>query len=208
MSGWRIAALVLALAGYAVLSHRLMSDMPERAWTVAALFGPLLAGVALGGWKRRHAPTLVACAAGVVLLAVVVARGGVADAKRLYVLQHAAIHAVLAWTFAMTLRPGATPLITAVARRVHERFTPAMQAYTRRLTALWVGYFVAMIGVSLAIYALAPWPWWSLYCNLLTPLAAGALFVADFAWRRWRHPEFEPVSIAHAIRAYRAQTAE
>ena len=206
MAGWRIAALVLALAGYAVLSHRLMADMPERAWTVAALFGPLLAAVAFGGWKRRHWPTLAGCALGVVAVGLVWLRGGV-DVKRLYVLQHAALHALMAWTFAITLRPGATPLITAVAARVHEHFTPEMQAYTRALTATWAGYFAGMIVVSLLIYAFAPWPWWSLYCNVITPLAAVALFVADFAWRRWRHPDFEPVTMARAIRAYRAATA-
>lgn len=207
MAGWRIAALGLALAAYAVVSHRLMSDMPERAWTVAVLFGPLLAAVAIGGWQRRHGPTLAACAAGAAVLAAVVAQGGVTDVKRLYVLQHAAIHALLAWSFAATLRPGSTPLITAVASRVHEHFPPAMQAYTRGLTLAWVLYFVAMIALSFLIYGLAPWPWWSFYCNLVTPVAAGAMFVLELAWRRWRHPEFERVSIASAVRAYRATTA-
>lgn len=208
MAGWRIAALALALAGYAVLSYWLMADMPERAWTVAALFGPLLAGVALGGWQRRHGPTLVACAVGVAVLAVVVAQGGVADVKRLYVLQHGAIHAVLAWSFAITLRHGATPLITMVARRVHETFTPEMAAYTRGLTAAWVLYFAGMIAVSLAIYAFASWEAWSLFCNIVTPLAAGAFFIGELAWRRWRHPHFERVSIESALRAYRAATAK
>jgi uncharacterized membrane protein len=194
-----------AIAALAFSSHWLMVHAPDRAWTVAALFGPLLAALAVAGWKKRHAPTLGFCAAAAALLAIVVARGGVADVSRLYVLQHGAIHLVLAWSFAMTLRGGATPLITMLAGRVHATpITPAMQAYTRRLTAVWAGYFVAMIAASLLIYALLPWPVWSFFCNLFTPASAGALFVGEYLWRYRRHPEFERASIAAAVRAYRA----
>lgn len=207
MGAWRIAAALAALAAYAAVSHALMVHWPAQPWTVAALFGPLLAGVALGGWSRRHAPTLVFCALATIAVVVVTARGGVTDVQWLYVLQHGAIHVVLAWTFAITLRPGATPLVSALAERVHTRFTPAMRDYTRRLTAAWAGYFAGMVVLSLAIFALAPWSWWSLYCNVLTPLAVGLVFAADHLWRRWRHPEFEPVSIALAVQAWRRHGA-
>lgn len=203
MGAWRIAAALAALAGYAAFSHALMVHWPAHPWTVAALFGPLLAAMAAGGWARRHGPTLAFCALATAVVVAVAVRGGVADVQWLYVLQHGAIHATLAWTFAITLRPGATPLVSALAERVHTRFTPAMRAYTRRLTAVWAGYFGGMVAVSLGIFALAPWSWWSLFCNVLTPLAVGALFAADHLWRRWRHPEFEPVSIAGAVQAWR-----
>jgi hypothetical protein len=86
------------------------------------------------------------------------------------VLQHAAIHALLGWTFAITLRGGATPLITALAERVHAQpLSAGERAYTRRADPAWVGFFVGMIGVSLALYALAPWSWWSFFCTVLTP---------------------------------------
>jgi uncharacterized membrane protein len=205
MPAWRLVAAAAALAAYALASHALMVHAPAEPWAVAALFGPLLAAAALGAWQRRHAPALVGCVGAAALLAAVVARGGLADTQRLYVLQHAAIHLVLAWTFGSTLREGATPLVSALAERVHRQFTPAMRAYTRALTRLWTLYFVAMVGVSFTIYALAPWPWWSLFCNLLTPLAAVGLFVGEYAWRRRRHPEFEPASLAAAWRAYRTR---
>jgi uncharacterized membrane protein len=119
------------------------------------------------------------------------------------VLQHAGIHLALALSFGLTLRAGSTPLITALAQGLHHRFTPAMRAYTRWLTALWAGYFGTMVGLSLLIYAMAPWSWWSLYANLLTPLAAGALLVVEHVLRYRRHPEFERVSLRAAIAAYR-----
>ena len=203
---WRIWAAGAALAAYAVLSWALMAYAPDRPWSVAALFGPLLVMLALGGVVRRHLPTVIGCVlAAAVLAFMVVARVDV-GINRLYVLQHAAIHAVLAWTFAMTLRRGSTPLITQMAERIHDDFSPAMRAYTRELTRVWVLYFLAMIAVSLAIYALAPWTWWSVFCNLVTPVAGITLFVGEHHLRYVRHPEFERVTLAQVVRAYRAAT--
>jgi uncharacterized membrane protein len=125
----------------------------------------------------------------------------------MYVLQHAGIHAALAWTFGSTLRRGSTPLVTAMAERVHERVTPAMAAYTRQVTQLWAAYFVAMIAASFALFSAAPWAWWSLFCNLVTPLAALALFCAELLWRHWRHPDFERVSMARVMHAWRSRSA-
>lgn len=204
MPHWRIVAVAAALAAYALLSYALMAYAPDRPWSVAALFGPLLVAVAIGGWVRRHAPTLLGSAAAALFLAWIVARGGGADVNRLYVLQHAAVNAGLGVSFAATLRPGATPLITLLAERIHDVFTPAMRAYTRWLTGVWVGYFVAMIVVSMLLYTLAPWPWWSFFCNVITPLAGIGLFVGEYVVRYRRHPEFERATLAQAFKAYRA----
>ncbi|MFY9514509.1 MAG: hypothetical protein WAQ05_26380 [Rubrivivax sp.] len=203
MPNWRVVAAVAALAGYALLSYGLMAWWPERPWTVAALFGPLIAAMAIGGLARRHLPTLLGCAA-LVLVVVVAARAGGVDLNRLYVLQHGALHALLAWSFGLTLRRGATPLITLLAERIHDVFTPAMRAYTRWLTQVWVCYFLGMIVLSLLIYALAPWPWWSFFCNIVTPVSAIALFVGEYMLRYRRHPEFERATLAQALKAYRA----
>lgn len=205
---WRLAGTGAALGAYALLSHVLMVQAPDRAWSVAALFGPLWAAVALGGWLRRHWPTLVACVAMLGLLSMVVARGGVGDIHLMYVLQHAGVHAALAWAFFLTLRPGQLPLITSLAERVHHTVTPAMRRYTHRLTQAWVAYFLSMIGFSFALYALAPWPWWSLFCNVVTPLAALVFFIAEHGWRRLRHPEFEPVSPARVWQAWRQRSPD
>ena len=204
MPGWRLALAAAALAAYAGLSHWLMLNAADRPWAVAVLFGPLVLAVAAAGWRQRQVPTLAACALGVAVLALVVWRGGVDDVNRMYVLQHAGIHLALAWSFALTLRPGGKALIEMLAERLHRHFTPAMRAYTRRLTLWWVLYFLGMVVVSLAVYVLAPWPWWSLYCNVLTPLAALAFFAAEHVLRYWRHPDFERVTLRTAFAAYRS----
>jgi uncharacterized membrane protein len=203
---WRIAAGVAALAGYALLSHWLMVHAADHPWAVALLFGPLVAAVAAAGWQRRQPLLLTACAAAVVVLALVVARGGVEDVNRMYVLQHAGIHAALAWLFGSSLRPGGTAFITVLAQGVHARlklrFTPEVRAYTRWVTGLWTVYFLGIIAVSLALYALAPWAWWSFFANLLTPLSALALMVGEHLQRYRRHPDFDRVSLRSAINAY------
>ena len=205
-AAWRLAAGLAALVGYALLSNWLMVHAANEPWTVALLFGPLLLAVAALGWQRRQWLTLVACAALLLVLVAVVLRGGVANAQRLYVLQHGGIHLALAWTFGLTLRAGEKALITGLAEGLHSRlkqnFTPALALYTRGVTQLWAGYFLAMVVVSAALYALAPWPWWSFYCTVLTPLAAAALFVAEYLWRYQRHPEFPRITMRAAFDAY------
>ncbi len=206
MPGWRVWAVAAVLLGYAGLSTWLMTHAPGEPWTIAALFGPLLVALAAGGIKRRHAPTLLLCAALVAALVAVVARGGV-DINALYVAQHAFMHLALAATFGVTLRAGSTPLITAAAERVHIHFSPAMRAYTTWLTKLWVAYFLGMVLVSLLVYTLAPWSWWSLFCNVVTPGAAIGLFVGEHLVRQIRHPDFEPITLAGVARAFQAQRA-
>jgi uncharacterized membrane protein len=207
MAPWGMAAAGLGLAAYSLLSWGLMAWAPDRAWTVLALFGPVLVALTAAGLQQRHLPSLAGCAALAVLLVVVWRRGGV-DVNRLYVLQHAVMHALLAGTFAVTLRPGRKALITAMAERVHpDALPPDVQAYTRRLTVAWMLFFVGMIGVSLVVYAAAPWAWWSFFCTVLTPVAAGAFFVGEYLWRRWAHPDFERVSMQRAVQAWRTRSS-
>jgi uncharacterized membrane protein len=203
MAGWALAAAGLALLAYSVLSWALMTWAPNHAWTVLALFGPLLIGLGLAGLQRRHGPTLLACAVLAVVLGLAWQRGGV-DVNRLYVLQHAGIHALLGWVFAITLRPGGKALITTMAERVHpEPLSPGERVYTRALTRAWVVFFAGMVVASLSLYALAPWSWWSFFSTVLTPVAAGSFFVVEYVWRRWRHPDFMPVSMRRAMQAWR-----
>ena len=141
MPGWRWVAAALALAGYALLSHALMVVAGNRPWAVAALLAPLVLAVATFAWQRRHAPTLVVCAAALAGLAWVGASGQALNINRMYLLQHAGIHGALGAVFATTLRRGATPLITPLsvaasgraAPSGEERYAPS-SAYTSLFT--------------------------------------------------------------------------
>ncbi len=200
-----MALSLAALVAYAIASHLLMVHAPTEPWAVAVLFGPLWLALSWAAWRQRHWLGLAACLAAGAVLVAVVAQGGVHDVQWMYVLQHGAIHLALAATFARTLLPGREALITGLAGRVHTRVTEAMHVYTRRLTAAWALYFVAMVGVSLVIFLTLPWATWSLFCNLLTPVFAVAFFALELGYRRWRHPGFERVTAARAWSAFQGR---
>ena len=204
MPSWRALAVALALAGYALLSHVLMVVAADRPWAVLVLLGPLLLGVSALALQQRHLPSLLACMmAACGLWAYVSAHEGLHRIEHLYVLQHAGIHFALGFVFATTLRHGGTPLISAFALRVHRTVTPELLRYTRQVTWAWSLYFAAMVALSLALFVAAPWWWWSVFANLVTPLAAISLFVGEFLLRYRLHPEFERITLAQALQAYR-----
>jgi uncharacterized membrane protein len=204
MPSWRLVAAGLALAGYALLSHVLMVLASDKPWAVAAVLSPLVLAVAGVAWQHRHLPTLLLCIAILGWLTWVGASGQAHSINRLYLLQHAGIHLALGCAFAYTLRPGATPLITALATRADAMMTAAKARYTRRVTTLWASYFGVMVALSLALYAWTPWWVWSMFANLATPVAAIGLFGGEH-WLRYRlHPEFERTSMLQVLRAYRS----
>lgn len=204
MPSWRFLAAGLALAGYAVLSHVLMIVAADEPWAVLVLLGPLLLGLSTVAVQQRHLPSLLACmVAACGLWAYVSAHDGPHRIEHLYLLQHAGIHFALGLVFAATLRPGTTPLISAFAARVHRTMTPALLHYTRRVTWVWSVYFGAMVVLSFGLFIAAPWWWWSVFANLVTPMAAVALFIGEYLLRYRLHPEFERATLAQALQAYR-----
>ncbi len=204
---WRALGALLGVLGYALLSHVLMVHAAQEPWAVIVLFGPLLMAVGGVAWHQRHGPIAVAVVLCVIGVSVVVWRGGVDDVNRLYVMQHAGIHLALALGFASTLGSSTVPLITGLAGRL-QAMTPALSAYTRRLTELWACYFVVMAAGSVVLYLLAPWSVWSVFANLVTPVSAAALFMGEHGLRYRLHPEFERISVSDAVRAYRARTED
>ena len=206
--GVRIVAIALATVAYILGSHWLMTQQHASPWNAVGVLTPMLAAIAIGAWRGgQHA------LGGLATLAIVGLCGQALFGVRvppplLYLTQHAGIHLFLAFGFGSTLRAGRTPLITALARRVHRHFTPDMAAYTRKCTLAWVLYFVAVAALSVALYGFAPFETWALFANLLTPVTLVAMFVGEYLLRYWLHPEFERATFADAIRAYRHDAAK
>lgn len=198
----RLALGLGAVALYAVASHALMVHAAEAPWAVAALFGPLLLPVLALAWRRRNLLLLGATVMGLVALVFIVAAGGLGDVKRLYLAQHAGFHLALGLSFLASLFGGGPALVTQMARRVHA-LSPAMEAYTVRLTWMWVAYFLGMVVTSVAVFLLMPWEAWSLLANVLTPVLLGIVFVGEHWIRYQLHPEFERATLAQMIRAAR-----
>lgn len=203
----RLALGLLAVALYAVLSHFLMVYAASEPWAVAALFGPLLVPCLALAWRRRQPLLIAASMLAALALVLIVARGGLGDVKRLYLLQHAGTHLALGLVFLASLLGDGPSLITQMARRVHA-LSPAMEAYTVQVTRLWVAYFFAMVVLSVGVYTLLPWGAWSLLANVLTPVIIGLVFVGEH-WARYRlHPEFDRMTLAEMIRAVNRPAGE
>ena len=203
MTPWRLAAGLLAAAVYALFSHWLTLMSAGQPWALAAVVAPFWFIGLLLALRRGQRWALVALAGVAAVVAVVVALGGLADVNLLYLLQHAGIHLALFASFGLSLRPGRTSLIGGVAARVHGgTLTPAMWAYTHRVTAAWAAYFLAMALLSVWVFLALDWASWSLLANVLTPLAIGAVFIGEYLLRYWLHPEFERASLMDAARAY------
>lgn len=199
----RMSLMIAAVAIYAVMSHGLMTRMPNSVLTLAVVLGPMALAALTSLWQlgRRASAAVVGCAVATGLIALTQGRFSV-PSQWLYLGQHAGIHAALAIGFGSTLRQTAVPLITLLASRMHA-LSANMQRYTRRVTLAWVAYFAAVCAVSLVLYACAPFAWWSLFANIGTPLSLAAMFIGEHAIRYKLHPEFTRTDLMSAVRAYR-----
>ena len=205
----RVRTVLVGLVGAAYVAgcHWLMTSAPASRWNAVVVIAPMLALVAFVAAKRG--PRLLAGIAALALLALALQAwhgGGLAPAT-LYLAQHVAIHVALALLFALTLRPGQEPLVTALARRVHDGLSPGMASYARKVTIVWSVYFVLMAATSLLLFAFAPFDAWAVFANLVTPLALVLLFVGEYLLRYRLHPEFERATLADAMTAYARRRA-
>jgi uncharacterized membrane protein len=206
----RLLAAGLAGAAYLLGSHWLMTSAPASPWNAVVVVGPMLVAAGVVAWQRGQRALALVAAAATAALVVQAGRGGGVAAETLYLGQHVAVHLLLAFVFGSTLAAGREPLVSALARRVHGSLTPAMAAYSRRVTVAWTFYFVAMAVLSIVLFATAPFVAWAAFANLVTPLAIVAMFVGEYLLRYRLHPEFERTTITQAVRAYadRAQPNE
>ena len=200
----RARTMMVGLVGAAYVAgcHWLMTSAPTSRWNAVVVIGPMLGLLALFSARRGQRLVAGAAALGLVGLLLQAWQGGGLAPTTLYLSQHVAIHAALAIMFALTLRPGQEPLVTALARRVHGGLAPGVAAYGRKVTVLWSVYFVLMAATSIGLFLFAPFDAWAVFANLLTPLAMVLLFVGEFLLRYRLHPEFERATLADAMNAY------
>lgn len=100
-----------------------------------------------------------------------------------------AAFAFMAFFFYRTLRPGAEPLITQVARMEHADLPADMARYTRTLTAAWSGCFMLLFIVALLLVPLLPLDSWSRVVHGLGYFLPGTLFFGEYAYRHHRFRE-------------------
>ena len=87
--------------------------------------------------------------------------------------------------FAMTLRPGATPMIYRFARMVDPDLPDGAAAHCRQVTWVWCVFFL-LNAATAGFLALYDDTWWALYTGLLAYGIMGLLFAGEYVVRQAR----------------------
>jgi uncharacterized membrane protein len=200
--GFRVVATAGLSAVYVLGSYWLMTQAKGSVWSVVGVLAPMLVLLALGSWRAGNRWLGAAAGLAVVGLCAQAWAGWQIPAAVLYLAQHAGIHFFLCLGFGGTLKQGQTPLITVLATRVHGgHITHDMVIYTRKVTLAWTVFFLLMVVASVVLFVVAPFDWWALFANFLTPAAAVLMFVGEYLLRYHWHPEFKRTTVAQAIRS-------
>lgn len=103
------------------------------------------------------------------------------------------IPAMSAAMFGLSLRGGATPLISHYARLGRGELPAHIDRYTRQVTWAWTLLLSLITAVTLTLALSGERAIWSVFSNFVSYLLLGALMVGEFVYRRWRFPD-EPRS--------------
>jgi uncharacterized membrane protein len=182
--------------GYPLLAHLAVLTQDWRVEWLALVW---LLGLAVSGAliQRRLWAWAVMLVGGALLYWLVVEGHGL---YALYI-PPAAIPAALFMLFALSLRAGDIPLVTRIARLMHDGPLPDdLTIYTRHVTQLWCVVCAAMFAsaVLLAVFA-SPWLW-SLMTNVVHYVVLGAVFVLEYGYRRWRYRHHEHSGLFQYLR--------
>ena len=190
-------ALIVALSFVAssVLIHvAVMGSRPWVEWLALASLVFVPFSLPLIALRWRAWLSFVAICAGLWWL---VRYGG---GRPLLYLPSILIPAALAWLFGRTLFAGRQPLITTVALAARPATPDYLMAYSRHLTGLWTGIFIAMTAWDLALAAFAPRAAWSFMANGANYVVIGATVVLEYLFRRWRFREYDHPGFAEYLK--------
>ncbi len=200
---------VLGLAVYAIASH-LALTYHQLQWAFALALAPMVLSMVSYIARLWLAPNAALHSKPALIVACIISVVSLVNywaslsqfTEWLFLTQNVGANAALGLMFGLTLRPGRTPLITQFAQILHSDCDANMIRYTRTVTWVWVGFFAAMCLISLGLFFFAPLQAWSVFINLLAWPLVAALFVLEFGWRKYAHPEFEAISIQQGIQAF------
>ncbi|MGH8672839.1 MAG: hypothetical protein ACREVG_00860 [Burkholderiales bacterium] len=109
------------------------------------------------------------------------------------------INALLAFVFGASLRSGRDPIISVFARMEQGLLPADLARYTRALTWIWTGLFVAMAGTALALALLGSLALWSTFTNVVAYALVAALFVGEYLYRRWRYRQYRHATLIELV---------
>ncbi len=199
MLAWTLGGA--AFVAYQLVLHRIVSSNPHGIVAEVLAAMPLLLFAAWLAGRSRAGP-LAGAAVLVLGVAGCLAWNRAGTDALLPVLPQVAIYCMLLIWFGGTLRRGREPLVTYMARHVHESMSDELLAYTRRVTIAWCLFFLAMGFTSLALFLWASSETWSLFANVLNLPLVIAMFLAEYGWRALRHPHMSRATVPTMVRAF------
>ena len=163
------------------LTHFILTDSAVgRGPATAALIlcqGILVGSLAAGSLKAPlRLPVVLAILAASLALSLSHLRGGLVLTSGA---PHAIVYIGLLSVFGQSLLPGREPIVTHFARKIHGAISPEIEAYTRRVTWAWCGFFALQVGGSALLLLLAPIGWWSTFVNILNVPMLAAMMLGE-----------------------------
>ena len=190
--------------GYAVLAHLSNSTPGASALGVTLAVGPVLLFVVAVTWRSAYRfVALLLCAA----CGMLIYRYWSALEQHfplLYLAQQAGVYGLLGYSFGRTLAGDRIPLCTQWAVMVHGPLAPAVARYTRAVTVAWTAFFGLLTITLIGLFAIGPLSVWSAFANFGAFPLVVAMFVGEYAVRRWALPDMERAHILDGVRAYLA----
>lgn len=165
--------LLVLLIAYPVSIHLAIIN----GYTITALLILLSAFILLSSNKWSDRLLLGFVSAGVVIVL-----SSVIDIHSQFILylMPLLINAGLALYFGQSLLPDKTPIITQYAIYFRGELDPKAVIYTRRVTRVWVLFFIFLAVESLLLALFASIEIWSLFVNILNYLFIALLFAAEY----------------------------
>ncbi|HEU4780492.1 MAG TPA: hypothetical protein VFS58_11475 [Steroidobacteraceae bacterium] len=182
--------------GYPLLAHLAVLTHDRRLEWLALVW---LLGIAMSGALIQRRPWAIS----VLLVGSALLYWLVIEGNGLYALYvpAAAIPAALFMLFTLSLRAGETPLVTRIARLMHDGPLPDdLVVYTRHVTQLWCGVCAAMFLSAVLLALFAPPKLWSLMTNVVHYVVLGAVFILEYGYRRWRYRHHEHTGLFQYLR--------
>ncbi|WP_404420640.1 hypothetical protein [Thalassospira australica] len=175
----RFATILLAVLGvtYPVLVYFGLSVFSPQIILIGLLIIVLLRAVTFVFAKRYAAAGLAVLVAGIVTI------GGVASELLAIRFYPVIVSLTMGSVFTVTLFTD-KPMVERLARMRMPDLDDYSIAYTRKLTKIWIGFFVtnALIAGWTALYA--NMEIWTLYNGLISYILMGLLFIGEWPVRR------------------------
>lgn len=138
--------------------------------------------------KRARLRSILVIPAAIITLA---GLSAALDSPTLLLITPVLISLALLFTFGVSLRAGATPMIENFARLQEPDLSRDELAWCRQITVLWCGFFVVNGALALVLALAAPMAWWAVYTGGIAYVLMGVLFAGELVFRKWKFQKFD-----------------